>query len=165
MRWFLPFALLATNILAAQDADALARALEHKGTRALDRWMKRELHHHRKGVLFNNGSTSYTIHFPTYDSLVTWLRRQPGVLDAEWDRCVSKITIWPGHSTIGVRVRNDGLIRERCYVLQEGRPGTIQVAGWRPHVRKSRELLKLVDVKECSGFVAEQHRNCETVKR
>ena len=68
--------------------------------------------------------------------------------------------LWPGHSTIGVRVQLGDVVRERCYTLQEGRPGTIELPGWRPKVRKSREELKVVGVRECAGFIAEQRGYC-----
>ncbi len=164
MKWFLILTLFVANASCAQDVIGLARALEHKSPRTLDRWMKRALDHHRKGTQIVTPSGSYTVHSPTYDSLVTWLRRQPGVVDVEWDRCINKLLLWPGHSTIGVRVRLGGLVRERCYTLQEGRPGTIKLPGWRPKVRKSREELKLVGVRECPGFMAEQRRNCIGLK-
>lgn len=165
MRALAFLAILLANTAMAQDARTLARAIERGNTHALDHWMERELHRQRKGVLVTTSSASYTIHSPTYDSLVTWLRRQPGVVDAEWDRCINKIMIWPGHSTLGVRVQLKGGVSERCYTLQEGRPGTIQLFGWRPRVRKSREELKLVQVKECAGFVAEQRRICAGLAR
>lgn len=50
MKWMLILAFCGANALCAQDADAFARALERKSPRALDRWMKRELHDHRKGT-------------------------------------------------------------------------------------------------------------------
>jgi len=160
MRWVTIIALLIANASSAQDTVAFARALDHHNPRALDRWVKRELHNHRKGTRITAPGSSYTSHSDTYDNLVAWLRGQPGVVDAEWDRCIGKLDIWPGHSTIGVRVQLGGVVRERCYTLQEGRPGTIKLPGWRPNVRKSREELKLVRVRECEGFVAQQLRTC-----
>jgi hypothetical protein len=44
--------------------------------------------------------------------------------------------------------------------LQEGRPGNIELFGWRAHVRKSREQLKFMGAQECPGFVEEQQRYC-----
>lgn len=165
MKWLILLTVLLSTSLRAQHADTFARARDHKTPRALDHWMKRELHRHRKGTRVSNGSTTYTDHTATYDSLVAWLGRQPGVSDAAWDRCLYKLDIWPGHSTIGVRVQLGGVVRERCYTLQEGRPGTIKLPGWRPKVRRSREQLKLVGVRECAGFVAEQRANCRTMKK
>ena len=160
MRWLLIIAMCAANGSCAQDAEAFARALDHNNTRALDRWMKRELRDHRKGTQVTAPGSSYTSHSDTYDNLVAWLRGQPGVVSAEWDRCIGKLDIWPGHSTIGVRVQLGSVVRERCYTLQEGRPGTIKLPGWRPKVRKSREELKLVGVRECEGFVTQQRKTC-----
>lgn len=160
MKWLLILALCAANALCAQDAVAFARALERKSPHALDRWVKRELHDHRKGTRIASSGSSYTSHSATYDTLVAWLREQPGVVDAEWDRCIGKLDLWPGHSTIGVRVQLGGVVRERCYSLQEGRPGTLKLPGWRPKVRKTREELKLVGVRECAGFVSQQRKLC-----
>ncbi len=165
MRWLLILALCTANTSRAQDAAAFARALEHDNPHALDHWMKRELHRHRKGTQVVTPTSSYTVHYPTYDSLVTWLRRQPGVEDAEWDRCISKLLLWPGHSTIGVRLQLGGVLHERCYTLQEERPGTIQLPGWRPKVRKSREELKLVGMRKYAGFVVEQRGYCKDLAR
>ncbi len=160
MKWLLFLAFCAANGLFAQDADAFARALERTSPRALDRWMKRELHDHRKGTQITSPGSSYTSHSATYDTLVAWLRQQPGVVDAEWDRCIGKLDLWPGHSTIGVQLRLAGVERERCYTLQEGRPGTIKLPGWRAKVRKTREELKLVGVREGVGFVSQQRKLC-----
>lgn len=165
MKWLLILAFCAANALCAQDADAFARALDRKSPRALDRWIKRELYDHRKGTQITSPGSSYTSHSATYDTLVAWLRQRPGVLDAEWDRCIGKLDLWPGHSTIGVQVRLGGVVRERCYTLQEGRPGTIKLPGWRPKVRKTREELKLVGVRECAGFAVEQRGYCAVLSR
>ncbi|MBL7950414.1 MAG: hypothetical protein JNM62_01735 [Flavobacteriales bacterium] len=160
MRWFVALFICLNTVAEAQNAVSFAKAMEHDSPRALDRWMKSELHDHRKGTRVITPSGSYTVHHTTYDSLTAWLRRQPAVVDAEWDRCIGKLDLWPGHSTIGVRVRLGGVVRERCYTLQEGRTGTINLPGWRPKVRKSREELKIVGVRECAGFIAEQQGYC-----
>lgn len=161
MKWLAALLICMTAAAEAQDKASFAQAMEHDTPRAVDRWMKHELHRERKGVLVTTPSSSYTIHSPTYDSLTAWLRRQPGVVDAEWDRCIGKLMLWPGHSTIGVQVRLGDVLHERSYTLQEGRPGTINLPGWRPKVRKSRQVLKLVGVKECAGFVVEQRVYCK----
>lgn len=160
MRWIVVVISLAASALQAQDTAAFARALQHKGLRALDHWMKHELHRQRRGTLVTSPGTTYTMHSPTYDSLVTWLHQQPGVIGAAWGKCAKKIAIWPGRSTVGLRVRLNGVEHERCYTLQEGRIGTINLFGWRPQVRKAREVLKFAGAKECPGFVVEQRRLC-----
>ena len=158
MRSLLLIILLLPCVALAQDADRFARA--RRSEHALDRWIKKELHRQRKGHLVTTPSTTYIAHQQTFDRLATFLRRQPGVVDAEWDRCIGKLDIWPGHSTIALRVIIDGDEHERCYSVQEGIPGTIHLFGWRPRVRKNREHLKLKRVHDCPGFVAQQRRYC-----
>lgn len=160
MRWFASLLLLTSIAVFGQDAASFSKALEKGSPRAIDRWMKCELHRQRKGVRITSPGSSYTIHTPTYDSLTAWLRRQPGVVDAEWDRCIGKVDLWPGHSTIAIQVRIDDVVRERCYTVQEGRSGTINFPGWRPKVRKTREELKWKGVRECPGFIVQQRRIC-----
>lgn len=160
MRWTAVLFIFLSTAGVAQDAASFPKALEYGSPRMLDRWMKRELYRQRNGVLVTTPSSSYTIHSPTYDSLTAWLRRQPGVLDSEWDRCIGKLMLWPGRSTIGVQVQLGGVLHERCYTVQEGRTGVINLPGWRPKVRKSREELKLLGVRECTGFIAEQRSYC-----
>ncbi len=165
MRTLLLAWLLVPILVPAQDTAAFARAVNSGKVQRVDRWMKRELHRQRKGHPVMASSGTYIDHDATYDSLVAFLRRQPGMEDAEWDRCVGKLDIWPGHSTIGLRVSIDGKEHERCYRAQEGIPGTIRLFGWRPHVRKDREQLKFLSAAECPGFVAEQRRYCRELRR
>ena len=155
--------LLLPLVAPAQDADRFARAL--RSERALDRWMKKELHRQRKGQLVTTPSATYIVHHQTFDSLAAFLRRQPGVVDAEWDRCIGKLDLWPGHSTIGLRVLIDGMEHERCYRVQEGIPGVIRLPGWRPHVRKDRQHLKVLAAHDCPGFVEQQRAYCAERRR
>ena len=160
MRRLVLILLLLPIALLAQDEERFANAVQRKAPQAMDRWMRHELRAHRKGTRITNPVSSYVVHQPTYDSLVAWLRRQPGVQDAQWDKCVMKTLGWPGVSTIGLHVYTEHLVAERCYSVQEGRPGTIDLFGWRPHVRKSREQLKFLRVSDCPGFVEEQRKLC-----
>ena len=127
MRALLFAMLLLPCVARAQDAQRFERAL--RGPQAMDRWMKKEIHRQRKGQVITTPSTSYVVHRATFDGLVAFLQRQPGVENAAWDRCTNKIMLWPGHSTIGVRVMLDGAVHERCYRVQEGIPGTLRLPG------------------------------------
>ncbi|MBK9149194.1 MAG: hypothetical protein IPM12_15420 [Flavobacteriales bacterium] len=158
MRPLLTILLLLPCVALAQDTGRFARAL--RSERALDRWMKGELHRHRKGHPVTTPSTTYIAHHQTFDSLAAFLRRQPGVVDAEWDRCIAKLDLWPGHSTIGLRVIIDGSEHERCYGAQEGIPGAINLFGGRMQARRNREHLKLEMIRDCPGFVEEQRKHC-----
>jgi hypothetical protein len=147
--------------LPMQDPDGFARAVVRGKMAAIDRWMKRELMAKKKGESVDNGSTVITVHSLTYNSIVDFLTGQPAVIDAAWDGCMGKVGLWPGRSTIGLRIRLNGVEYERCYRVQEGIPGTIDLFGWRPMVRRSREHLKYLGAAECPGFVVEQRRICD----
>lgn len=147
--------------LQAQDAKRFQRALASGNERAMDRWMKSEIHRVRKGHQVTTPSGSYTVHDTSHDSLVAFLRRQPGVDDAAWDKCIGKLDIWPGHSNIGLRWRVGDEVGERCWTVQEGIPGTVNFFGWRPKVRKSRANLKYKRASTCPGFVEQQRKYCE----
>lgn len=165
MRALLFLLWLVPNVLYGQNAKTFARALSSGHAQRMDRWVKREIHRHRERVAIRTPDGSYGSYAPTYDSLVAFLRRQPGVIDAMWDRCMNKLDIWPGHSTIGMRWKLGDGMRERCWTVQEGIPGTINFPGWRPHVRKDRELLKYEKAQECPGFVEQQRAWCEELDR
>ena len=160
MRSILIFMIIAPLLTDAQDAERFQRALGSDNDRAMDRWMKHELHRHRKRQLISTPNGSYSSYAPTYDSLVAFLRRQPGVEDVAWDKFIGKFDIWPGHSNIGLRWTKGGQVFERCWNVQEGIPGTINFFGWHPPIRKNREQLKYKRALECPGFVEQQRRYC-----
>ena len=152
--------LFLPSVALAQDADAFARALNSGNEHRVDRWVKRELHRQRKGRIVATWESRYTSHTATYDSLVAFMREQPGVLDAAWDKCMTKLALWPGHSRIGVRFAMNGAVHERCYRVQEGRPGQISLFGWRPKARKDKQTLVFKKAYACAGFVEEQRKRC-----
>lgn len=152
--------LLPASLLA-QDATTFRKAIESGKVERLDRWMKRTIHDQCKGHLVINGTSTYITHQATYDTIVAFVRQQPGVIDAAWDRCVAKAAIWPGHSVVGIMCQMGGRTVERCWRVQEGRLGTIRLGRWRPRIRKPREELRYLGAQECTGFVAEQRKLCE----
>lgn len=101
-------------------------------------------------------------------ALYETLRRQIGVTQVDWDRCVIKADTWPGTWTLGVvfRTREGHVddILERCYTIQGGVPGTVNLFGWRPRVRKDRQELKCIKAKACAGFLEEQRARCAARK-
>jgi hypothetical protein len=161
MRSLLLCLFLLPLVAQAQNTQRFQRALASGNERALDRWIKSEVHRVRKGHQVTTPSGSYTVHDPSHDSLVAFLRRQPGVEDAAWDKCIGKLDVWPGHSNIGLRWRVGEVLHERCWTVQEGIPGTVNLFGWRPKVRKSREYLKYKRASTCPGFVEQQRKYCE----
>lgn len=165
MRGLLFMLLILPVPVFAQDTEALALALKSGREHRVDRWLKRELHRMRKGHVLVTPTASYIVHDPTFDTLVAVLRRQPGVIDAAWDKCINKLDLWPGHSRIGVRFIVNGAEHERCYSVQEGIPGVIRLPGWRPHVRKDRQQLKVLAAHDCPGFVEQQRAHCAERRR
>lgn len=165
MRGLLFMLLILPVPVFAQDTEALALALNSGREHRVDRWVKRELHRMRKGHVLVTPTASYIVHDPTFDTLVAVLRRQPGVIDAAWDKCINKLDLWPGHSRIGVRFIVNGTEHERCYSVQEGIPGVIRLPGWRPHVRKDRQHLKVLAAHDCPGFVEQQRAYCAERRR
>src|SRR5690606_29469681 len=101
MRALFLFCLFLPLHHRAQDARAFRHALLSGNLNQMDRWMKHEVHRQRKGRLIQAPGGRYVSHAGTLDSLTAFLTRQPGVLEAAWDRCAEKAAIWPGRSTIG----------------------------------------------------------------
>lgn len=160
MRFLLLCLFLLPVVAPAQNAQRFQRALASGNERAMDRWMKCEIHRVRKGHPVSTPSGSYTAYHNTHDSLVAFLRRQPGVEDAAWDKCIGKLDVWPGHSNIGLLWHAYGQVHERCWTVQEGIPGSVNLIGWRPKVRRDRQHLKYKRASICSGFVERQRNYC-----
>ncbi|MCB9184996.1 MAG: hypothetical protein H6591_13895 [Flavobacteriales bacterium] len=131
MRALFLFCLFLPLHHRAQDARAFRHALLSGNLNQMDRWMKHEVHRQRKGRLIKAPGARYVSHAGTLDSLTAFLTRQPGVLEAAWDRCAKKAAIWPGRSTMGMRWRSGDRIIERCWTIHEGIPGSIRILGWR----------------------------------
>jgi hypothetical protein len=141
-------------------ARIIHRGNPHRIDRCMRRYIEREGRDHGASTYMHPlGGAEARIHELYYD-----LRKQIGVNGVDWDRCVIKPAIWPGTWTLGVVFRTrDGKeqdILERCYTIQGGRPGTINLFGWRPRVRKDRDDLKCLKARECYGFVEEQQQRC-----
>lgn len=153
-------------LLALADNDPrLARIIHQGNAHRIDRYMRRLIaregrHHGASTYMHALGGAESRI-----GELYETLRKQIGVIEVDWDRCVIKPAIWPGTYTLGVVFRTrDGYewdILERCYTIQGGRTGTINIFGWHPRVRKSRDDLKCTAATECMGFVEEQKKLCE----
>lgn len=159
------FACSILPLFALADNDPhLARIIRkgnpHRIDRCMRRYIEREGRDHGASTYMHPlGGAEDRIH-----ALYYGLRKQIGVNGVDWDRCVAKPAIWPGTWTLGVVFRTrDGKVQdilERCYTIQGGRPGTINLFGWRPRVRRARGDLKVKRVRRCEGFVEEQQRIC-----
>ena len=166
MRW-LAFGLFFLFALPAwaQNDYRFAQIIKRGNVREIDRYMKRLIH--REGKDVRPGSYLHPLGGAEGRIQELWysLRKQIGVSDLDWDLCVAKPAIWPGQWTLGVVFRTkegrgeDNV--ERCYTIQGGRMGTLNIFGWRPRIRRARDDLKLISVHSCPGFVEAQRALCE----
>lgn len=156
--------LLPLHAIADNDP-RLARVIHQGNVHRIDRHMRRFIEregrdHGASTYMHPLGGAEARIHELFYS-----LRKQIGVIGVDWDRCVIKPAVWPGTWTLGVVYRTrDGKeqdILERCYTIQGGRHGTINILGWHPRVRKARDHLKVTRVRKCDGFAEEQKKLCE----
>ncbi len=169
MRYALLVACLLPLLAFADNDPRFARIIERGHVGRIDRYMRRLIEregrdHRAPTYLHPMGGAEDVL-----SDLYYQLRTQIGVSMADWDRCVMKPGTWPGTWTFGVVFRTqEGKvddILERCYTIQGGRPGTINLFGWHPRLRKSRSDLKVVGRGACVGFVEQQRKTCADLER
>lgn len=162
---FIALLLAGTLTSRAQSQDAFCKAVAKEKYRKIERSVKRQVKKHKQGVTFYNGPGSgYQINLaPSLDSITLWLKNMPCTEDAFWDKCQMKIMIYPGSSSIGVKFKTNQGIKEKCFFIQEGTTGTLQIFGWRPKVWKTRNILVYRKMYDCPDFIEKQKKNCKTV--
>lgn len=164
MRPLLILALLWPMLACADNDQHLARIIHQGRPNRIDRCMRRFIQREGRDFRTPDGAHPLGGAEARIGDLFTSLRTQIGVVEVDWDRCIAKEAIWPGTWTLGVVFRTregkEGDMLERCYTIQGGVPGTLNIFGWRPHVRKDRHDLKCIRARACPGFVEEQHERC-----
>jgi hypothetical protein len=118
---FLPFIFLFTVHFHAQELSRCERAIQKGDFHILDRQFKQQVRKHRKGTLFQNGSSSYTIHSANIKNLVDWLANVKGEEEVVTDDCMAKISIFPGWTSFIVRLNTQQGIVDRIYTVQKGK--------------------------------------------
>jgi hypothetical protein len=95
------------HMTLAQSNTKLCKATEKEHFKKIQRLLKQQVRHHKNGQRYYNGEGSgYQTNFtPALDSITNWFKNQSCVVDAYWDRCESKIAIYPGWSVIGVKFK------------------------------------------------------------
>ncbi|HRH37594.1 MAG TPA: hypothetical protein PK760_04585 [Flavobacteriales bacterium] len=158
-------ACLLPLLASAENDPRLSRIIARGHVGRIDRYMRRLIHregrdHRAPTYMFPLGGAEDVI-----SDLYGLLRTQIGVNAVDWDRCVIQVGTWPGTWTLGVvfRTREGKVddILERCYTIQGGRPGTINLFGWHPRVRKDRYHLKVKRVTTCPDFLEQQRKICD----
>ena len=146
----------------AQSNTKFCKAIEKEHFKKIERLLKQQVRHHKNGQRYYNGAGSgYQTNFtPALDSLTNWFKNQSCVIDAYWDRCENKIAIYPGWSVIGAKFKTKKGIVEKCYSIQLGTTGKINLFGWRPQLFKTKNKLVYKKSYDCNGFIKQQKLNC-----
>lgn len=154
--------MLVTQISFAQNEKAFCKSVESLNFKKAERQIKHLFSKNRKGQTYFNGEGSgYQITTnPCLDSITNWLKRQPCVQDAYWDKCQAKITIYPGSSAIGIKLITQTGVIEKCFSLKEGTTGQVNLFGWRPKLFKAKQKLIYHRMYDCKGFIEQQKLNC-----
>lgn len=147
---------------SAQINQRFCSAVEKGNFKKAERIFKREIKKRKNGTAYDNGPGSgmQITHQYNLDTLTMWLKNQPCVEDAFWDKCQNKIMIYPGWSIIGVKFKTNGGVTEKCFSIQEGTTGTIKIFGWKPHLFKAKNKLVYRKMSDCEGFIEQQQANC-----
>lgn len=148
----------------SQNERAFCKAVEKSNFSKVERIVHKVIKKNRKGQKYYNGPGSgWQIDLsPGIDSITGWLKHQSCVEDAFWDKCQMKIAIYPGWSSVGGRFITKKGIVEKCFKIQEGTTGQINIFGWQPKIFKSKMKLVYKKMYDCDGFIDEQKKNCKT---
>lgn len=154
------------QIAYAQNEKKFCKAVAKMNLKKTGRIIKKLVKKNKEGVAYfdealekNQYSLSAGVDLITY-----WLKGNDCVEDAFWDKCQAKPAIFPGHSTIGVRFKTPKGVIEKCFLIQEGITGQINIFGWKPKLKKSKMILVYKTMFDCDNFIYEQKSNCRNIK-
>jgi len=158
--WFIGFILHQKTF---SQSKSFEKAIEKENFGKIERIVKRKIKEQKHGVKFFNGTGSgmQTSFVASFDSIVKWLLLHNGIQDATWDKCQMKVATYPGFSTIGVVFKTKNGWVEKCFKVQEGTIGQLNIFGWRPAIFKSKMKLVYKESRDCEGFVEKQKKICE----
>ena len=146
----------------AQSPTKCSKAIEKENFKKVERLLQQQVRHHKNGQRYYNGAGSgYQTNFtPALDSITNWFKNQSGVVDTYWDKCQQKEAIYPGWSVIGVKFKTKKGIVEKCYSIQQGTTGNVNLLGWKPKLFKTKNKLVYKKSYDCKGFIELQKLNC-----
>ena len=152
------------SVIEGQNKQIFCNAVQTDSYDRTERYIKNQIKEFRKGKVFYNGEGSgYQISFKeAYDTIVCRMKQFECVEDAFSDKCAEKIAIYPGSSSIGIILKSGEKWAEKCFHIQEGTIGRLNILGWRPRISKSKNILIYKKMYDCVGFVDEQKKNCNS---
>ncbi len=159
---FVIILLSSIEISYSQCEKKFCKAVESANFNKVERIIKRVIRKHKHGQTYFNGEESgYQITLvSSFDSITKWLDKQPCIETSFWDKCQSKPCIYPGWTTIGVVFKTKNGSVERCFTLENGTTGQVNILGWRPKIFKSKIKIIYKKMTECEGFIEIQKANC-----
>lgn len=155
--------LFVLQSLFSQNEKAFCKAVENMNFKKVERIVHKVIRKNSKGQEYFNGEGSgyQTDLSPSLDSITNWLKKSDAVEDACWDKCQEKIAIFPGNSSIGVKFKTKTGIVEKCFLIQMGKTGQINLLGWKPRIGRTKTKLVYVRMYECENFIEQQKANCD----
>lgn len=147
------------SLVYSQNNSKFCAASFDSNFKKVERDFKHEIYKLKNGI--NSKLPRSEINYSkTLDSLLLWLKNHDCVKDAMWDKCQNKILNYPGSSIIGVIFKTKNGEVEKCFTVQLGTTGRLNLFGWHPKISRSKNKLIYKQMKDCSGFVKEQQRLC-----
>ena len=104
-------------------------------------------------------------HQYTIDTLTMWLKNKSCIEDAFGDKCQTKISIYPGWAIIGAIFKTKKGMLEKCFYIQEGTTGSIQLFKWRFPFFKMKNKLIYKKMYDQPGFIEQQKKNCIDINK
>ncbi|MBR9860747.1 hypothetical protein GYB22_08370 [bacterium] len=136
---------------------SMCNHVKKENWKKVDRSVKSIILKHKKADLYVSPTSSYHYYSPSLDSICAEINTLDCVDTALWDKYATKIAIYPGHSTIGVRFLSDTGFTERCYLVQEGGIRRMNsLLRWTSIYMVDRHRLFYEGSDFCNGFIEEQ---------
>ena len=154
------FLLFFIDSASGSDGTKLCKAVSKGNFNKVERIVKRHVNGLPESKESDSGVATYLSMDQNIDSLKMWFKKMDCVDDAFYDKCQNKIAIYPGWSIVGVIFKTDAGLAEKCFSIQKGTTGTINILGWRPKISRTKNKLVYKIMYNCPGFIDEQKKNC-----
>lgn len=163
--WFFCFFCFAHNNIKSEEQNSFSKAVKEENFRKVEHLFKREIKHLNRFYKPTNSGNTYFDYQTQIDSLTNWLKNKPCVLDANNDKCQTKVLIYPGKSAVGVKFKTKSGIVEKCFLIQNGTLGNVHLFKWQFHFFKPKDKLVYKKMYDCNGFIEREKENCNLLNR